>query len=161
MGWEKRHEKANENNTPALQTHCKQNANEMPTRSQRLEVRKDTPLKVPPIDPSAVVALWNEMAGRHELPLVQKLTNGRRVAVSKRLAEVDGLDGMAIAFCKVAESSFLAGANDRGWRADFDFVMKAKNFTKVLEGGYDNREPKGEENGWVTYLKDVESGRIS
>ena len=36
----------------------------------------------------------------------------------------------------VSESKFLQGKNDRGWTADFDWVFKPTNFTKIIEGKY-------------------------
>ena len=33
------------------------------------------------------------------------------------------------------------GVNDRGWKADFDFLIKVNNAVKVLEGKY-NGKPK-------------------
>ena len=44
-GWEKRHKKANKNKEEVVRTHPEPDANAMPTRSQKLEARKKTPLK--------------------------------------------------------------------------------------------------------------------
>jgi hypothetical protein len=43
------------------------------------------------------------------------------------------------AFDKAEKSNYLRGANKRGWKADFDWIMA--NILKVLEGKYDNGEP--------------------
>ena len=44
------------------------------------------------------------------------------------------------AFRKVEASNFCKGENDRGWRADFDWLIKNDhNIIKVLEGKYDNK----------------------
>lgn len=53
------------------------------------------------------------------------------------------------AFKKVEASNFLKGDNERGWRAEFDWVIKPDNLVKVLEGNYDNgrkreNEPEAE-----------------
>lgn len=32
------------------------------------------------------------------------------------------------------------GVNDRGWKADFDFLIKVNNAVKVLEGKYANNK---------------------
>ena len=53
------------------------------------------------------------------------------------------------AFQKVEASNFLKGDNERGWRAEFDWVLKPENLVKVLEGNYDNgrkreHEPEAE-----------------
>lgn len=42
-------------------------------------------------------------------------------------------------FQKAGSSRFMNGKNDRGWKADFEWMIKNNNnFTKVLEGKYDN-----------------------
>lgn len=39
--------------------------------------------------------------------------------------------------CKIAnETKFLIGKNDRGWRADFDFIIKPDNAIRIIEGKY-------------------------
>lgn len=38
---------------------------------------------------------------------------------------------------------FLTGANDRNWRADFDFVMGAENMIKVIENKYVEQRKTG------------------
>lgn len=42
-------------------------------------------------------------------------------------------------FNDVLECPFMLGANDRGWRADFEFLTRAKNIQKFMEGKYDAR----------------------
>ncbi len=47
---------------------------------------------------------------------------------------------------KAMRSAFLNGNNQRGWTVDFDWIVKSEdNFTKVLEGKYDDG-PKPENN---------------
>jgi len=41
-------------------------------------------------------------------------------------------------FGSVAESRFLTGDNDRGWKASFDWLVKKENFGKVQSGKYEN-----------------------
>ena len=50
---------------------------------------------------------------------------------------------------KVRDPAFLRGDNDRGWRADIDFVLQAASFTKLMEGSYERaansrRPPTGD-----------------
>jgi len=45
-------------------------------------------------------------------------------------------------FSKTANSLFLNGKNDRGWSADFDWLMNENNFAKVLEGKYNKEQNK-------------------
>ena len=41
-------------------------------------------------------------------------------------------------FALIRCMAFLQGTNDRGWRADLDFLLQASRFTKVVEGTYGN-----------------------
>ena len=37
-------------------------------------------------------------------------------------------------------SSFLCGSGDRGWKADYDWLIAPTNMQKVLEGKHDNEQ---------------------
>jgi hypothetical protein len=91
------------------------------------------------------VAAFNAAAERVGWAKVQRLTDQRRVALRARLADVGGLDGWRAAVEKAAANGFLCGENERGWKLDFDFLIKPKNLTKIMEGGYDRsaRTPTG------------------
>ena len=65
-----------------------------------------------------------------------------------------GIDGWHIALQKLSESNFLTGQNDNGWKADFDFILQEKSFTKLMEGSYDNR--KGKENAKSKLARETE-----
>lgn len=72
------------------------------------------------------------------LPQVQKMTDKREKAIDKFLEEFSEEQFEEI--CKIANTSnFLTGENDRGWKADFDFLMRIDKATNVLEGKYDNK----------------------
>lgn len=83
------------------------------------------------------VASYNEVAERNGLPKCQKLTSNRVTHLKARLSDCAGMDGWKIALGKLEASQFLLGANNNGWKADFDFLLKEKSFTKLMEGGYD------------------------
>lgn len=55
------------------------------------------------------------------------------VLLSRKLVDI------YTAFEKAEKSNYLRGANKRGWRANFDWIMT--NIVKVLEGKYDNGSP--------------------
>lgn len=90
-----------------------------------------------------MVDAYNVLAGEVGLPKVERLTAGRRSHAALRLRECGGLDGWGRALAKVRDSPFLRGDNDRGWRADFDFLMKPGKLLKVLEGTYDGSRVNG------------------
>lgn len=79
----------------------------------------------------------------HNLPQVQKLTDKREKAIDKFLKEFT--EEQFIEICKIANyTDFLIGKNDKGWKADFDFLMKPDKAINVLEGKYSNSKS---ENG--------------
>ena len=75
------------------------------------------------------------------LAKVQKLTDKRQKQI-KALLKAFSLEEIKTAFTKAEQSDFCKGANDRKWKADFDFLINQNNLTKVLEGRYDNRQKK-------------------
>lgn len=91
-------------------------------------------------------ALWNRICT--SLPKCEKLTEKRKTHVRARLKEHSPSAWEGI-FQRIEASPFLRGENDRGWKADFDWIIKAPdNAVKVLEGKYDGGRngtgPKGE-----------------
>ncbi len=73
------------------------------------------------------------------IPTVRGIDGQRRTSTQARIRE-HGKDAFAEAVRKAAASDFLNGRNDRGWVADYDWMVKPGNFVKVLEGNYDNRQ---------------------
>ena len=88
------------------------------------------------------MAVWNAMAEGSGLAGARSLTDGRRAALRKRVGECGGVEGWRSALALVAASAFLCGENDRGWKADLDFILQPKSFTRLREGAYANR-PRG------------------
>lgn len=75
------------------------------------------------------------MAVRRRLPIAKSLTASRRKQIKARLAE-DGIAGWREALSAVEASPLCLGDNERGWRADLDFVCQPKSFAKLREGSY-------------------------
>jgi hypothetical protein len=94
------------------------------------------------------VSAWNELAGELNLPVCQKLTVRRRAALKARLRDCGGIQGWGAVLQKIRETPFFRGVNDRGWKADFDFVLREEKFTKLMEGGYANTGKNVEINGF-------------
>ena len=94
----------------------------------------------PAIDDVALaVSAYNVTASRVGWPVVQKLSPARRAAISARLKEAGGSEGWNVALSKAEASPFLTGQTSRTFRASFDFLTNASNFTKLMEGNYDQR----------------------
>lgn len=80
---------------------------------------------------------FKELTERAPVPKIIKLTDKRRKTLNARLQE-HGLSGWQSALAAIERSNFLCGGNDRGWKADFDWLVNQNNFLKVLEGKYGN-----------------------
>lgn len=78
---------------------------------------------------------WNEMAERTGLPKVRALNAERKRHLKARIAE-HGEGALLEAIAIVERSDFCRGQNDRGWRADFDFILSPSKLLRVLEGKY-------------------------
>lgn len=97
------------------------------------------PARDEPDECVVAVDAWNALASETGLPQVQRLTEPRRRSLKQRLAECGGIEGWNSALARIRGSPFLLGEGPKGWRADFDFVVQAKSFTKLMEGSYDGR----------------------
>lgn len=86
----------------------------------------------------AAVVAWNAMAEETGLAKVRSLTKSRRQHLRSRLDE-HGLGGVLEAIGKIAASPFCHGDGSRGWKADFDFLLQPKSMSRALEGFYDRR----------------------
>lgn len=78
------------------------------------------------------------MAGELGLPVVAKLTEDRKRKIRSGLKR-NSLDEWRAAFQALRRSQFCQGDNQRGWRADFDFLLQPKSFTRLIEGYYDGK----------------------
>lgn len=75
------------------------------------------------------------------------LSKARREKLRARLKQAGGVAAFIHFIEGVKTSNFLNGDNDRGWKADFDFFLQEKSFTKVMEGSYDRSEGRGHHRG--------------
>lgn len=73
------------------------------------------------------------------LPQIQKLTEKREKSIDKFLKEFT--EEQFIKICQIANSNdFLTGDNERGWKADFDFIMRIDKATAIIEGKYSSKK---------------------
>lgn len=108
-----------------------------------------TPVAVPalPLNPSghdlalAGMTVWNEVFADQTLPRISKIDGAREKAFLARLNK--DLGGNLYTFTtlciRVRSSPHLTGCSNGGWRASFDWCMEPRNFTKIVEGNYDER----------------------
>lgn len=90
----------------------------------------------PPVElkPDHVLEAWNAMAVRAGLPTA-KMTPERRKKLIPFIRRHE-IDDITEAISAVECSPFCRGENDRGWRANFDFLLQPSSFTKLTEGTY-------------------------
>ena len=115
-------------------------ASSPPTADMEEDVRKE---RVPY---DRIRDLWNETCKGFNN--VHTLSKSRKAKISVRVTEMGGvekaMETIEKLFRKVSESKFLNGDNDRSWKASFDWLFENdKNWVKVMEGNYDNREQNG------------------
>lgn len=85
--------------------------------------------------------LWNSICVSY--PRIQSIQGVRQKAVKARWNYYRSIDRFRELFEIAEASSFLKGANNRNWSADFDWLMKSDSFAKALEGKYNDR-PKAQ-----------------
>ena len=102
----------------------------------------------PTVPVQQVLQTYNEVLG-DKLPKAQLLNDKRRRVIAGRWKEMlnsqdpsgkvrftdtaSGVAWFAKFFAKVALNPHWLGENDRGWRADLDWILKPDNFLRILE----------------------------
>jgi hypothetical protein len=85
-------------------------------------------------NPSPVLELFSDILPGLAQP--KQVGGSRRTALKARMREQPKLDWWYDYFRAVEKQPFLTGENDKGWRADFDWLLKPANVSKVLELKY-------------------------
>lgn len=110
-----------------------------------------------------VVAFFNEQMKGKKIPQVAVKTPERRQAYTRLIAETQvDIDSVKQAIMNAAESDFLNGSGQKGWIADFDWIMVPQHFQKVLENFYRNKQitqTYGTTNGYQDPRRGVEASR--
>lgn len=98
--------------------------------------------KKPEVDCDFVVRLFHDRCPSY--PKVLKVSDKRKMKIRIRFEEMGyNFETLQQVFDKAEASKFMRGDNPRGWRADFDWIFKnGDNWTRILEGRYDDRTPK-------------------
>ncbi len=141
----KRQETAPTDVAPPLQREGQPKGNETSTP---IPIKKEE--KNPPYPPAMEMKdIWNEICGKAGLAEVKKMPSGRSSSLNKRLYEDfhSSLDEWR-AYCqRIADSPFLTGNNDRGWKGEIDWVLKPANLAKIVEGKYDDATAQANGSG--------------
>jgi uncharacterized protein YdaU (DUF1376 family) len=91
-----------------------------------------------PITETEVLEAWQDRMVPLGFPPVRKMTPARKRSLKARMREFPDIGDWQKAFSALERSNFCKGDNDRGWRADFDFLCQSKSLTKLIEGAYDH-----------------------
>lgn len=90
-----------------------------------------------------IVDLYNEIC--ISLPKVQKISEPRKRTIKTRL-KTYSVEDFETLFKKAEASNFLTGGGDKGWKANFDWLLEEKHMVKVLEDLYIDRDKKSKAN---------------
>lgn len=126
-----------------------------PIKRKEKEI-KEKEIKEPPIAPQGgkasqlrhdlvnqIFLLWNQtlQATNSGLPKTKALNAKRKTQIKSCLAQYKQMateQDWKNYFTKITQIPFLNGVNDRGWKADFDFVINPNNLLKIVEGRYNH-----------------------
>lgn len=105
----------------------------------------ETAEKSDPVPYEKIKKLYNEIC--KSFSKVVTVSPNRKKAIAARWKEYGGdLATFETMFNMAEASDFLKGKNDRNWTATFDWLLKADNMAKVLEGNYRNKGDKENAN---------------
>jgi hypothetical protein len=84
-----------------------------------------------------IVDFWNQKSP--PLPKIIKFSKSRQNKLKVRLGDKSFVENWQAVIDRMADTPFLLGDNDRGWKVNFDWLIENdKNYVKVLEGRYDD-----------------------
>lgn len=151
-----------ENALPERETTAEQSANivtqEIENRDQSLDVRDlDITNKIdeedkavpqaetaPPLSRLSPCPFKKIMDLYHQIcvsyPRIEDIEGERKKAVSARWRKYGDIEVFERVFIIAQASSFMKGENGRNWHADFDWMMRPTNISKILEHKYDDRQ---------------------
>ena len=92
------------------------------------------------IDYKRIINLYHSLCP--SFPRIRMLSDARKQKLRIRFQDEmkSDISLLESIFRKMEESKFLRGDNKNGWKASFDWLFEnSKNWVKVVEGNYDNR----------------------
>lgn len=93
----------------------------------------------PEIDYDFIVRLYHDRCP--DFPKVIKVTDKRKTRIRLWFEDLGSdFEKVQEIFDRAQSSRFLRGDNNRGWKADFDWITNKTNWVKILEGKYDNKD---------------------
>lgn len=98
-------------------------------------------------DVDRFVELFNEHCTN--LSKVKAITDKRKKAIQVIIKNYSW-DDIITVFDLTQESDFLTGNNDRGWKANIDFILREDKFVSILEGKYNGKKRIKSADGLLT-----------
>jgi hypothetical protein len=99
------------------------------------------------VDVNLYVEVFNSLCTK--LPKVLKLTDKRKKKI-RDFAKDFSIDEFKIICANLNGSEWYTGKNDRGWKADFDYIMRTDKASKFLEGKEQStpQDKPGDKQAW-------------
>ena len=94
------------------------------------------------VELAEAASAYNTIASELGLSIARNLNEARRRKLAAMLKRCGGLEGWMAALEKLRNAPFCLGDNDRGWRANLDFLLQPASFTKLIEGYYVSKSGK-------------------
>ncbi len=91
------------------------------------------------IDFNSIKEFFNKSMEGRAIPKIRTEIGDRRKAMLRARIQQYGIDTVYEVISKAAKSSFLNGGGNKGFIANFEWLMRPNNFPKVLDGNYDDR----------------------
>lgn len=134
----------------AMQMHSKCNAEKRREDKENIENNLLVTPSAPSVDLDALKELFNRLLVENNsiIAPIRAITGLRKTHTLARIRE-HGKETFLLMMKKAVASDFLNGKSDRGWVADFNWMIKPSNFIKIIEGNYDNRQNNGNRNNSV------------
>lgn len=134
-----------------LDTGCIQHVSELEAQyridKDRIEKdRKKRSLRSPEVD--RTIEAWNALGLR---PIKKLSPSSRRYQNLVERIEENGIDDVLQAIQKIWDSSYLQGKTEGGRMIELEWFVDPDNFSKVLEGYYDDSERRQQDNQKIEY----------
>lgn len=126
-----------EPSTNGVLTACSPSVNGEALSKEEKKVRKKEEKRREPAEMSPLAEIWNRHRG--QLSEVRGCTGKRLTSAKARWEENPSTEYWSEIVTRISRSDFCNGKSDRGWKADFDFLIQPDSQHKVLEGKYDGR----------------------
>lgn len=121
----------------SVDTNTQSKVKESKGEESKGEESKGAEAQPPKIDYDFIVGNYHELCPK--MRKVEVMNDTRKGFLNARVGEF-GQEKVIEVLRLAGESKFLNGANERSWKADFEWIMRPTNFIKIMEHKYGNSE---------------------